>query len=163
MSWLRVFRSRGSILTVMCKITQFCPPCSHIVIGVASVIFITRHSKQCRNDLNNKLNQLGIIDRPLVHTMEPSCWVICTFVGHRVSSGKFCGFNFDVWYLHYVIEILINHFVSIFLAIYKCKLQWVDLEFSGLGAPNQDLSATFPNLRCYFQFNLCSHDKNIKF
>ena len=73
MSCLRVFRSRSSILTVIFKIAQFCPPCSHIVIGVASVILIIHHSNQRRNDFNNILNGLGIIDRTLVHTMEPIC------------------------------------------------------------------------------------------
>ena len=73
MSCLRVFRSRICILAVILKIFQFCPPCSHIVMGVASVILIIHHSKQCRKDLDNKLNRLGIIDRSLVHTMEPIC------------------------------------------------------------------------------------------
>ena len=73
MSCLRVFRSRSSILTVIFKIFQFGPPCSHIVMGVASVILIIHHSNQRRKDLNNKLNGLGIIDRTLVLTMEPIC------------------------------------------------------------------------------------------
>ena len=73
MSCLRVFRSRISILAVILKIFQFCPPCSHIVMGVASVILIIHHSNQRRKDLNNKLNGLGIIDRTLVLTMEPVC------------------------------------------------------------------------------------------
>ncbi len=77
---------------VICHYTQFCPTSWHIVINVVSVIMIVRHSKQRKNDLNNKLIGFGLIGRTSIQTMEPSFWVICTFAGRGASLGKFLGF-----------------------------------------------------------------------
>jgi hypothetical protein len=44
---------------------------------------------------------------------------------------------------------LLNHFVSIILAIYKWELQWVVIEFQDLWAPNQQLNAILSFLLRY--------------